>query len=64
MEITAHKERYIYPEERQRIIEELKLLPKTDVYNYSIIDKLMSILKKFISPEKKTQQIIDKLRLV
>ena len=28
VEITTHKKRYISPEERQHIIEELKLLPK------------------------------------
>ena len=28
VEITAHKKRYISPEERQQIIDELKLVPK------------------------------------
>ena len=28
VEITAHKRRYISPEERQQIIDELRLLPK------------------------------------
>ena len=28
IEITTHKERYISPEERQRIIDELKLVPE------------------------------------
>ena len=28
MEITTHKKRYISPEERQRIIDELRLVPK------------------------------------
>ena len=28
VEITAHKERYISPEERQQIIHELRLVPK------------------------------------
>ena len=32
LEITAHKERYISPEERQQIIDELKLIPKKDAY--------------------------------
>ena len=32
VEITAHKERYISPEERQKIINELRLVPKKDVY--------------------------------
>ena len=32
MEITAHKKRYISPEERQQIINELSLVPKKDAY--------------------------------
>ena len=28
VEIISHKERYIYPEERQQIIDELRLVPK------------------------------------
>ena len=32
VEITAHKKRYISPEERQQIINELRLVPKKDVY--------------------------------
>ena len=28
MEITIHKKRYISPEERQQIIDELRLVPK------------------------------------
>ena len=28
IEITTHKKRYISPEERQQIIEELRLVPK------------------------------------
>ena len=31
-EITTHNKRYISPEERQRIIDELRLLPKKDAY--------------------------------
>ena len=31
-EITVHKKRYISPEERQQIINELKLVPKKDEY--------------------------------
>ena len=31
-ELTAHKKRYISPEERQQIINELKVVPKKDVY--------------------------------
>ena len=32
VEITTHKKRYISPEERQQIINELRLLPKKDAY--------------------------------
>ena len=32
VKITTHKKRYISPEERQQIIEELRLVPKKDVY--------------------------------
>ena len=32
IEITAHKKRYISPEERQQIINELRLVPKKDAY--------------------------------
>ena len=32
LEITAHKKRYISPEERQQIINELRLVPKKDAY--------------------------------
>ena len=32
VEITAHKNIYISPEERQQIINELKLVPKKDEY--------------------------------
>ena len=31
-EITAHKKRYISPEERQQIIDELRYVPKKDAY--------------------------------
>ena len=32
VDITAHKKRYISPEERQQIINELRLVPKKDAY--------------------------------
>ena len=32
VELTTHKKRYISPEERQEIINELRLLPKKDEY--------------------------------
>ena len=34
MEITTHKRRYISPEERQRIIDELRLVPKINNVNF------------------------------
>ena len=32
LEITAHKKRYISPEERKQIINELRLIPEKDAY--------------------------------
>ena len=32
MEIATDKKRYISPEERQKIIDELSLVPKKDTY--------------------------------
>ena len=32
LEITDHKKRYISAEERQQIVNELRLVPKKDVY--------------------------------
>ena len=32
VEITTHKKRYMSPEERQQIIDELRLIPKKDAY--------------------------------
>ena len=32
VELTSHKKRYISPEERQQIINELRLIPKKDEY--------------------------------
>ena len=32
VELTSHKKRYVYPEERQQIINELRLIPKKDEY--------------------------------
>ena len=31
-EITIHKKRYISPEERQKIVNQLRLIPKKDAY--------------------------------
>ena len=32
VELTTHKKRYISPEERQQIINELRLVPKKDAH--------------------------------
>ena len=32
VEITTHQKRYVSPEERQQIIDELRLVPKKDAY--------------------------------
>ena len=32
MEITTHKKRYISPEKKQKIINELRLAPEKDAY--------------------------------
>ena len=37
VEITAHKKRYLFPEERRQIIEELKLVPKKDGYLWKLL---------------------------
>ena len=31
-EATTHKKRYLYPEEKQQFIDEVRLIPKKDVY--------------------------------
>ena len=41
VEITAHKKRYISPEERQKIIDELRLVPKKDAYLSKKSSKLL-----------------------
>ena len=61
VELTTHKKGYISPEERQQIINELRLVPKKWVF-LKIIDELMLILKIYISL-KERQQIIDKLKV-
>ena len=45
VELTTHKKRYISPEERQQIINDLRLVPKKWVFSKNI-DELMLILKK------------------
>ena len=37
VEITTHKKRYISPEQRQQIINELRLIPKNDGYFYKLL---------------------------
>ena len=37
VEITAHKKRYIFPQERQPIINELRVVPKKDAYYLKIL---------------------------
>ena len=37
VEITTHKKRYISPEEGQQIIDELRLVPKNDVYFQTLL---------------------------
>ena len=54
-EISIHKKRYISPEERQKIIDELRLVPKKDAY----FKKLLI----HISLEEK-KEIMNKLKLV
>ena len=62
-EIEAPKKRYISPEERQQIIDELKLIPKKNIF-LKIIDELRLALKeRHISPEER-QQINDYIRLL
>ena len=45
-EITTHKKRYISPEKRQHIIDELRLVPKK-MHILEIFDELMLELKKY-----------------
>ena len=54
VERTTHKERYISPEERQQIIDKLKLEPKKGVYFYKLLMNLMLTLERYVSPEEKT----------
>ena len=55
VEKTTPEKRYLSPEERQEIIDELKLVPKKDVYFLESIDELMLTLKIIdISRRKKT----------
>ena len=49
-EITTHKKRYISPEERQQIIDELRLLPKKYV-------QIRVNIKKYTYPPKKDNNL-------
>ena len=40
-EISIHEKRYISPEERQKIIDELRLVPKKDAYLSKKSSKLL-----------------------
>ena len=48
--ITTHKKRYISPEERQKVIDELRLVPEKTWVFLKIIDELMLIFKKIHIP--------------
>ena len=52
VKITAHKKRYISPQERQQIINESRLVPKKRVFS-KIIDELMLIFKKIHISQRK-----------
>ena len=54
VEITAHKKRCISPEERQQIINELRLVPKKRWVFLNIIDELMLILKMYTSIKERS----------
>ena len=54
VERVTPKKRYISPEERQKIIDELRLVPKKDAYFKKIIDELMLTLKNIHISKRKT----------
>ena len=37
VEITIHEKRYVSPEERQQIIDEIRLVPKKDAYFWKLL---------------------------
>ena len=53
VEMTTHKKRYIPPEERHQIIDELRLVPKKRCILLNIINELGLTLKKNCMPLKK-----------
>ena len=54
VEKTTLKKRNISPEERQQIIDELRSVPKKDVYFLESIDELMLTLKNIHISSRKT----------
>ena len=54
VERATPKKRYISPEERQQIIDELRLVPKKRCIFLKIIDKLMLKLKNIHISRRKT----------
>ena len=54
VEITTHKKKYISPEERQQIIDELRLVPKKRCMFLEIIDELILTLKNIHISIRKT----------
>ena len=54
VERATPKKRYISPEERQQIIDELRLVPKKDVFFLEINDELMLKLKNIHIFRKRT----------
>ena len=63
VEKATPKKRYTSLEERQQIIDEMRLVPKKDTYFQKLLTNLMLTLERYVSPEER-QQIIDELRLV
>ena len=62
-EMEAPKKRYISPEERQQIIDELKLIPKKNIF-LKIINELRLALKERRISSEERQQINDYVRLL
>ena len=62
--MEAPKRRYLSPEERQQIIDELRLVPKKECIFLETIDELRLALKERYMSLEKRQQIINELRLL
>ena len=54
VETTTYKKKYISPEERQQIIDELRLVPKKRCMFLEIIDELILTLKNIHISIRKT----------